>query len=210
MFCRRKVQANKRARMRHGRKQRVYKYETHSPTVSTEAMIITAIFDALEERDLAIIDIPGAFMQADIDELTYAAFIVHERGKRVIYTELDKALYGTLQASVLFWRKFAAFIIHDLGFTDNPYDSCVVNKQINRGQFTICWHVDDLELSHKSDHVVTDIIDHLQKELGKDSPLMIKWGKIFEDYLGIRIDFSKRGKVMFSIFNDRIHRANHL
>jgi len=143
-------------------------------------MFITAIFDALEERDVAIVEIPGAFMQADIDELihvkldgelvdllvrldpTYAAFIVHERGKRVIYTELDKALYGTLQAAVLFWRKLSAFLIDDLGFIVNPYDSCVVNKQIDGSQFTICWHVDDLKLSHKSDHVVTDIIHHLQ------------------------------------------------
>ena len=202
-----------------GRKQRVYKTkdETHSPTVSTEAMFITAIFDALEERDVAIVDIPGAFMQADIDELihvkldgelvdllvrldpTYAAFIVHERGKRVIYTELDKALYGTLQAAVLFWRKLSAFLIHDLGFTVNPYDSCVVNKQIDGTQFTICWHVDDLKLSHKSDHVVNDIIHHLQKEFGKESPLTIKRGRIFEDYLGMRMDFSKRGKVIFSM-----------
>jgi len=34
-------------------------------------MFITAIFDALEERDVAIIDIPGAFVQADIDELIH-------------------------------------------------------------------------------------------------------------------------------------------
>ena len=85
----------------------------------------------------------------------------HERGKRVIYTDLDKALYGTLQAAVLFWRILSAFLIHDLGFTVNPYGSCVVNKQIDGGQFTICWQMDDLKLSHKSDHVVTDIIHHL-------------------------------------------------
>jgi len=202
-----------------GRKQRVYKTkdETHSPTVSTEAMFITDIFDALEERDVAIVDIPGAFMQVEIDELihvkldgelvdllvrldpTYAAFIVHERGKRVIYTELDKALYGTLQAAVLFWRKLSTFLIYDLGFTANPYDSCVVNKQIDDSQFTICWHVDDLKLSHKSDHVVTDIIHHLQKEFGKESPLTKKRGGIFDDYLGMRMDFSKPGKVIFSM-----------
>ncbi len=31
-------------------------------------MFVTAIFDALEGRDVAIMDIPGAFMQAGIDE----------------------------------------------------------------------------------------------------------------------------------------------
>eukprot|EP00957_Ditylum_brightwellii_P087083 6628020-Ditylum_brightwellii.AAC.1 len=56
-----------------GRKQRVYKakHETHAPIVSTEAMFITAIFDATENRDVAIVDIPGAFMQAEINELIH-------------------------------------------------------------------------------------------------------------------------------------------
>eukprot|EP00957_Ditylum_brightwellii_P201717 15326891-Ditylum_brightwellii.AAC.1 len=38
-----------------GRKQRVYKTKgkTHAPTVSTEAICITAIFDAMEGRDVA-------------------------------------------------------------------------------------------------------------------------------------------------------------
>eukprot|EP00957_Ditylum_brightwellii_P196679 14985483-Ditylum_brightwellii.AAC.1 len=59
-------------------------------------------------------------MQAKIDELIhvklegelvdlivklrpdYAQFITYDCGKKVIYTELDKAPYGTLQAALLF------------------------------------------------------------------------------------------------------------
>eukprot|EP00957_Ditylum_brightwellii_P059127 4486140-Ditylum_brightwellii.AAC.1 len=54
-----------------GRKQRVYKTkeEAHALAVSTEDMFLTAIIDAMEGRDVAIVDIPGAFMQAKIDEL---------------------------------------------------------------------------------------------------------------------------------------------
>eukprot|EP00957_Ditylum_brightwellii_P036376 2754363-Ditylum_brightwellii.AAC.1 len=79
----------------------------------------------MEGRDVAVIDIPGVFMQANINELIYvklegelvdlivkfrpeyAQFITYERGKKVIYTELDKALYGTLQAALLFWKKLS-------------------------------------------------------------------------------------------------------
>eukprot|EP00957_Ditylum_brightwellii_P080918 6155308-Ditylum_brightwellii.AAC.1 len=71
----------------------------------------------MEGRDVAIVDIPGAFMQVKIDELvhvkldgelvdlivkldpSYAQYITYERGEKVIYTELDKALYGTMQAA---------------------------------------------------------------------------------------------------------------
>eukprot|EP00957_Ditylum_brightwellii_P115640 8820673-Ditylum_brightwellii.AAC.1 len=61
-----------------GRKQRVYKTkeEAHAPTVSTEAMFLTAIIDAMEGRDVAIVDIPGAFTQAKIDELVHVNELV--------------------------------------------------------------------------------------------------------------------------------------
>ena len=52
-----------------GRKQRLYtkKEEASSPTVSIEALMISCMIDAEEGREVATIDIPGAFMQADMD-----------------------------------------------------------------------------------------------------------------------------------------------
>jgi hypothetical protein len=152
-----------------GRKQRVYKTkeETSSPTVSTEAMFLTAAINAKERRRVMSIDVPGAFMHADIDELIhvrlegpmaelltrvdpekYRKYVVEENGKQVLYVELQKALYGTLQAALLFWENLSSFLIDELGFTANPYDKCVVNKMIKGKQCTIIWHVDDLKLSH--------------------------------------------------------------
>ena len=59
-----------------GRKQRSYiaKEDSSAPTVSTEAVFLTAVIDALENRDVAVLDVPGAFMQADIDELVHVRF----------------------------------------------------------------------------------------------------------------------------------------
>jgi hypothetical protein len=45
------------------------KEEASSPTVSIEAVLTTCVIDAHENWDDATIDIPGAFMQADTDEL---------------------------------------------------------------------------------------------------------------------------------------------
>ena len=150
-----------------GRKQRIYKSkeETSSPTISTEALFLTCIINALEYRDVATLDIPGAFMQADMDELVhlriegeiarlliridekYKSMVTYEGGKPVIYAELKKALYGTLQAALLFWQELSSFL-GELGFAANPYDACVMNKDINGHQCTVGWHVDDLKLSH--------------------------------------------------------------
>jgi hypothetical protein len=56
-----------------GRKQRQYttKEEASSPTVAIESVMLSCVLDALEERDVATVDIPGAFMQADMDDLVH-------------------------------------------------------------------------------------------------------------------------------------------
>ena len=203
-----------------GRKQRVYKTkeESSSPTIHVESLFLSCIIDALEGRNVVTMDIPGAFMQADIDELihvklvgeladllikvdpSYSQFVTYENGKRVIYTELDKALYGTIQAALLFWKKLSGFLSKELGFVANPYDTCVMNKTINGKQMTIGWHVDDLKLSHVDMEVLESIISKIELEFGKEAPLTVTRGKIHE-YLGMTIDFSDPGKVIFSMID---------
>jgi hypothetical protein len=53
-----------------GRKQQIYKLkqEISSPTVSIKSVFLTCTIDAKEGRDVATCDVPGAFMQTDIDE----------------------------------------------------------------------------------------------------------------------------------------------
>jgi hypothetical protein len=36
--------------------------------------MLSATIDATEERDMATVDIPGAFMQADIDKVVHVRF----------------------------------------------------------------------------------------------------------------------------------------
>ena len=68
----------------------------------------------------------------------------------------------------------------------NPYDPCVANKIINGTQITICWHVDDLKVSHKNEDVVTAFAVAMGKEFG--SGTTINRGKVF-DYPGMELDF---------------------
>jgi hypothetical protein len=55
------------------RKQRLWKtkVETSSPTVHTHSLFLTALIAEFEGRKVVTVDIPGAFMQTDIDELIY-------------------------------------------------------------------------------------------------------------------------------------------
>jgi hypothetical protein len=204
-----------------GRKQRSHttKEEASSPTVAIESVMLSCTIDAKENRDVAIVDIPGAFMQADMEEEVYmklegkmAELMVRidpklyrkyvqsdERGRKVLFVKLKKALYGTLKAALLFWKRLSSQL-KKWGFKLNPYDPCVANKMINGNQCTILWHVDDLKISHVDAKVVTDIIKLLESEFGKEAPLTQTRGKV-HDYLGMTIDFSIPGKVKFTMID---------
>ena len=100
-----------------GHKQWAYitKEQSASPTISTKAVFLTAVVDAWENRKVAVLDVPGAFLQVDMDELIhvwfhgemvdklleidhelYSSYVTEEQGEKVMYVELLKALYGTL------------------------------------------------------------------------------------------------------------------
>jgi Reverse transcriptase (RNA-dependent DNA polymerase) len=115
-----------------GRKQRVYKgkEETSAPTVAIESVLLSCTIDAFERRNVVTADVPGAFMHATMDEnlhmrlegplvrsLTqinptkYSPYVETENGKDVLYVRLKKALYGTLQAALLFWKELSGSLL---------------------------------------------------------------------------------------------------
>jgi hypothetical protein len=114
-----------------------------------------------------------AELLSQVDPDKYQTFMVEEKGKKVLYIKLQKALYGMLQAALLFWENLTKFLMEKLGFTINPYDRCVVNKMIKGKQCTIIWHVDDLKLSHVRQIVLKDITKKLNAKYGQKVPLTI-------------------------------------
>jgi len=80
---------------------------------------------------VAVTDIPGAFLHADmeddvhmllkgtiaelivkLDPTLYSKYIwENKQGKPMLYVKLRKALYGTLQAALLFWRLLSDTLI---------------------------------------------------------------------------------------------------
>ena len=213
MFLKRKRNGKIKARgCADGRPQCAYipQEDARAPTLSTEAVFMTAVIDALENWTVAIVDIPGAFMQADrdpgvcmhidgamvdllmeIDYNMYHPHMVKEKGKPVIYVELLKALYGTLRAACLFWETLFGKL-QEWGFAINPYASCVANKEIEGQQCTITWHVDDLKISHVGEHVVRSIIQKIQDTFGQHLELSMHICKR-HDYLGMIFDFTIPG-----------------
>ena len=52
-----------------GQKQRLYmdRQQISAPTIVTESLLLTCLIDALERRDVATVNIPGSFMQSDME-----------------------------------------------------------------------------------------------------------------------------------------------
>lgn len=122
-----------------GNKQRGYisKEDASSPTVATEAVILTSIVDAQEGRDVATVDIPNAFIQTHIED-EEDMVIMKIRGlladmlveiapevykpfltKSGLLVQCQNAIYGTMSASLLFYRKISKSLT-DVGFEFNP------------------------------------------------------------------------------------------
>jgi hypothetical protein len=127
----------------------------------------------------------------------YGPYLVTEGKSVVIYVELLKALYGTMQAARLFWEKLSKQLI-EWGYVINPYDRCVANKMINGNPCTVVWHVDDLKISQKDTQVVDAFIQQLEKTFGKETPLSKSRGKV-HDYLGMILDYRNAGEVSINM-----------
>ena len=204
-----------------GRKQRNYynKIDTSSPALSMDGFLTSLIIDAFEKRNVATADIAGAFLKAEmndyvlvrlrgpavqalisIDKEKYSKFVTQERGENVLYVQLLKAMYGTLTAPLLWYELFAKTLV-GLGFEINPYDTCVANKIIANKQFTVCWYVDDLKLSHSDENEVTKMIDILESKFGKMN--VVRGDK--HTYLGMNFEIDD-GKVKL-LMQDYLHEC---
>jgi hypothetical protein len=137
---------------------------------------------------------PLAELLAKVDPKLYNKYLCEEKGKSVMYVQLQKALYGTLSASLLFWKDLSGHLKKE-GYVANPYDSCVMNKTVNGKQSTVLWHVDDLKISHVEGSANESVLDALNMRYGKETPLTVTRGDL-HDYLGMTIDYSTKGKVM--------------
>eukprot|EP00957_Ditylum_brightwellii_P200639 15295516-Ditylum_brightwellii.AAC.1 len=166
-----------------------------SPMVSTDGVIITSTIEAHQGQDIAIVDLPNAFLNAPNNEQTlmllkgklaelmvqintklYLKYITtSSKGEPMLYVRTLKALYGLLQSALLFYCKMLSEL-EDYGFKVNPYDPCIANKMINGKQMTVTWHIDDLKISHMESNDVTKCIEYFKTIYG--NRMTVHHGKV--------------------------------
>ena len=188
------------------------KSETASPTVATDALLLSIIIDAHEGRDVATADVAGAYLKAYMDDFVimkftgasvdilcklnpqHVKFVVMEKGIKVLYVRLIKALYGCVKSALLWYEMFYSSL-QEMGFVLNPYDPCVANCMIKGKQCTIAWYVDDNKISHADPEVVSMIIDKLEDRFGK---MTVTRGKEHV-FLGMNIKYTNERTAVVSM-----------
>jgi hypothetical protein len=166
-----------------GQRHKYDKQDITSPTVTNEGLMMTLVIDAMEDRAVGTGDVPGAYLHADMDDFVilkltgemvdifcqmnseYEQYVTFENGKKVIYLQLLKALYGCIKSAMLWYNLFTDTLKSE-GFVLNPYDPCIANKMVNGKQCTIVWYVDDLKASHVEESVVRDVFSKIEKRFG--------------------------------------------
>ena len=118
------------------------------------------VIDAYKSRDIAIADVPGAYLHALWPKgkkvllklrgkfvnimcnvnLEYKKYIIYEGKKKqkVLYLRVLRALYGCIESALL-WYNLYSKTLKDMGFEINPYDKCIMNKTINGSQCSIAF-----------------------------------------------------------------------
>ena len=193
------------------------KEEVSSPTVTPEAVLLTSVVEAAERRFVVSMDVPNAFIQAGVDPVKdgdpritmkmtgelvdvllkldyelYSPYVVMEKGKKVIYMVVERAIYGMIISPMLWYKKLRGDL-ENQGFVVNPCDPCVANKKVNGKMLTVCWHVDDLKASHVEEDVVEEFVAWVVKNYSDENgTVTVCRGKI-HPFLAIVIDYSEDG-----------------
>jgi hypothetical protein len=139
--------------------------------------------------------VPGCVLKGELAEMMvhiapqiYQKYItMDKKGTKILYVKLQKALYGLMRASLLFYRKLRKEF-KDNGLVVNPCDPCVANMTTrNRNQLIAVWHVNDLMVLCVEDLELTKFLCYLGDTYGPK--LNMHTGSKY-DYLGMDMEFN--------------------
>ena len=186
-----------------------------SPTAATASVLSCAAISAAEGRKVMTIDVSGAFLHADmratgitvhvqldstmtrflVELEPYYAQFVRPDGTCVV--ELDKALYGTIEAAKLWYDNISSKLESD-GFVKNPYDQCIFNRiNPNGNQVTVVLYVDDMLVSCIDESALDNFAAFLRACYGENE-ISEHRGAVL-DFLGMTFDFTIVGKVKITM-----------
>jgi len=182
-----------------------------SPTMTLESVFIILAIAAQWNAVVVTADITGAYLESSldpddvvymflskdaVDELmkidTMISKYVMKDGRALV--RLLKALYGTIQAAKLWYKKLREIILN-YGFTQHPNDQCVFLYKLDDIVMIVGFHVDDLLMICKSMKMIDNFVEYLLKCF---TNVTVHKG-VQQTYLGMLITMEEDGVVSVSM-----------
>lgn len=134
-------------------KEGVDYFETFARTGMYKTMRIGLVLAAKWDHELDQLDVPTAFLNAEVDEDVYMELPEGYRaGKEHLVCKLRKSLYGLKQAPRNWYLLFSGFLQSKLGFKASVSDPCLLYKRSRTGRLILLFlFVDDCQVSYHAE-----------------------------------------------------------
>jgi hypothetical protein len=129
-------------------------FETFAATGKYKSMRLGLALSAAFDHELDQMDVPQAFLNADVDEEVYMELPEGYRtGREHMVCKLKKALYGLKQAPRNWYLLISKFVVEELGYKATISDPCLFFKRSRSGRLLLLFlFVDDFQSSfHRED-----------------------------------------------------------
>jgi hypothetical protein len=162
--------------------------KTYAPTPSMESTKILAAIRTERNMKSYQIDFRGAFLNSnmDYDIYMYQPLGFQVRGMESKVIKVNKALYGSCQASFLWNSDLHELLVNECDMTQCPFDPCVYKKVTSPGLILAEFHTDDGKIY--ADRTCESDVKDLLRIIGNKYPITRK--DDVDVFLGIRIDYN--------------------
>jgi hypothetical protein len=169
--------------------------ETYSPTTYIECIRLIIFLIHVCGFDQFQFDVTAAFLNADIDidlYIQYPPGLPGYNPDTPQYAKLLKAIYGTKQASMLFWKHFRTKLLA-AGYKQVANDKCLLFKRDTLDRLSlIATYVDDLpgcSQDPQEKHRLAEILQGAYDLTTKD---------VIEKLLGLKVYSNKDGAILYN------------
>ena len=128
-------------------------FDTYARTGMYKSMRVGLSLAAKWDHELDQMDVPSAFLNADIDEELYMELPEgYREGREHLVCRIRKALYGLKQAPREWYLMVSKYIMEVLGFKATVSDPCLFYKRSGTGRLLLLFlFVDDFQVSYHRD-----------------------------------------------------------
>ena len=183
--------------------------------MNTDSVFPTGVIDVHEHRAVSMLDIKNdslhkenekyvlMLLRGNLEELLVNLdpklyikdVITSSQGVPMLYIKLIKYFYGMLCSAMMFYKNLRIHL-EEIDFEINPYDPCMANMTKKSSRMTVCWYVDDIEVSQKDESAIYLFVLNIFKIFVNVTK--VNRGKVLE-YMVIDVDWYQDRTIIVSM-----------